>query len=65
MNLKNKIQILLDNGFSYNQLGKICECHPTSISKWLQTDYKISKRMEESIENHIRSFIKNLYEIWM
>lgn len=64
MTLKEKIQILLDNGFSYNQLAKICECHSSSISKWMTTDYKISKRMEESIYNHIQSFIQTLAKIW-
>ena len=57
--------LVLNNGFSFNQLGKICECHATSISKWIKTDYKISKRMEESIERHIQSFIKQLEDIWM
>lgn len=65
MTLKEKIQYLIDNGFSFNQLGKICGCHATSISKWMKTDYNISKRMEESIEHHIQSFIKQLEDIWM
>lgn len=66
MTLKEKIQFLLDNGFSFNQLGKICECHPTSISKWMSnTEYKISKRMEDSINFHIQSFIQQLNQIWM
>lgn len=64
MSLKDKIHILLENGFSYNQLGQICECHPTTISKWMTIDYHISKRMEESIEKHIQTFIQKLAEIW-
>lgn len=64
MNLKNKIQFMIDNGFTYGQLGKICNCHPTSISKWMREEHKISERMEESIENHIKSFIQKLEEVW-
>ena len=65
MNLKDKIQKMIDLGFTYGQLGKICECHSSSISSWMRNASNISKRMEESIENHIESFIKTLEEIWM
>ncbi len=64
MNIKNKIQFMIDNGFTYGQLGKICNCHPTSISKWMRDEHKISIRMEESIESHIKSFIKELEKVW-
>lgn len=64
MNLKNKIQFMIDNGFTYGQLGKICNCHPTSISKWMREGHNISNRMEESIENHIKSFIQELEKVW-
>lgn len=64
MNLKNKIQFMIDNGFTYGQLGKICNCHPTSISKWIREEHNISNRMEESIENHIKSFIQELEKVW-
>ena len=64
MNLKDKIQKMIDLGFTYGQLGKICECHSSSISSWMRGASNISKRMEESIENHIESFIKILEEVW-
>lgn len=64
MNLKDKIQKMIDLGFTYGQLGKICECHSSSISSWMRGVNNISKRMEESIENHIESFIKTLEEVW-
>lgn len=64
MNLKNKIQFMIDNGFTYGQLGKICNCHPTSISKWMRKEHNISNRMEESIENHIKFFIQELEKVW-
>lgn len=64
MNLKDKIQKMIDLGFTYGQLGKICECHSSSIASWMRGTSNISKRMEESIENHIESFIKALEEIW-
>lgn len=65
MNLKEKIQKMLDMGFTCGQLGKICNCHGTTISSWLRGASNISKRMEESIENHIQSFTKELENIWM
>lgn len=64
MNLKNKIQKMIDLGFTYGQLGKICECHSSSIASWMRGASNISKRMEESIENHLKSFTKQLDEIW-
>lgn len=65
MALKEKIQKLIDLGFTYGQLGKICECHSSSISSWMRGASNISKRLEESIESHIKSFIQNLNNIWM
>ena len=65
MNLQEKIQKMIDMGFTCGQLGKICECHGTTISSWLRGASNISKRMEESIENHIQSFLNELNNIWM
>lgn len=65
MTLKEKIQKLIDLGFTYGQLGKICECHSSSISSWMRGASNISKRLEDSIESHIKSFIQNLNNIWM
>ena len=64
MNLKNKIQQMIDLGFTYGQLGKICERHPSSISSWMRGTSNISKRMEESIEIHLKTFTKILNQIW-
>lgn len=64
MVLKDKVQYLIDNGFTCGQIGKICECHPSSISKWLNGTIQISTRMEESIENHIKIFLQNLNDVW-
>lgn len=65
MTAKEKIQKLIELGFTCGQIGKICECHGTTISSWLRGASNISKRMEESIESHIQAFIKKLEEIWM
>lgn len=65
MTLKEKIQKLIELGFTCGQIGKICECHGTTISSWLRGASNISKRMEESIDSHIQTFIKILEEIWM
>lgn len=64
MNLKDKIQKMIDLGFTYGQLGKICECHSSSISSWMRGSSNISKRMEESLNNHLQLFAKQLEEIW-
>lgn len=65
MTFKEKIQYMLDLGFTCGQIGKICECHGTTISSWLRGSSNISKRMEESIESHIQTFIKKLEDTWM
>lgn len=65
MILREKIQHMLELGFTCGQIGKICECHGTTISSWLRGSSNISKRMEESIESHIQIFLKNLEKIWM
>lgn len=65
MTLKEKIQCMINMGFTCGQLGKICGCHGTTISSWLRGASNLSKQMEESIENHIRSFVKQLEKLWM
>lgn len=64
MVLKEKIQFLINKGFTCGQIAKICNCHSTSISKWLNGTSQISSRMEESIENHMKSFLNELNNIW-
>lgn len=64
MTLKEKIQRMINMGFTCGQLGKICGCHGTTISSWLRGASNLSKQMEESIESHIKSFSKIIEEIW-
>ena len=64
MILKDKIQFLINKGFTCGQISKICECHSSSISKWLNGTSHISARMEKSIENHIKTFLQEINEIW-
>jgi len=64
MDLKNKIQQMIELGFTYGQLGKICNCAPATIAGWMRGATKISSRMEESIESHINAFIEKIVEIW-
>lgn len=64
MSLKEKIQFLIDNGFTFNQIGFLCNCHGTSISKWFNGKTNISKRMEESIEAHMKAFCIKINQVW-
>lgn len=64
MSFREKIQFMLDLGFTYGQIAKICNCHSTSISKWMRGESNMSERMIESIEAHIKSFIQQLEEVW-
>ena len=45
MNLQEKIQKMIDLGFTYGQLGKICECSSSVISGWMRGATNMSKRM--------------------
>lgn len=64
MALHDKIQKMIDLGFTYGQLGKICECSSSVISGWMRGATNMSKRMQESIESHMDTFIKKIVEIW-
>lgn len=64
MTLKEKIQKLIELGFTYGQLGKICGCHSSSIASWMRGASNISNRLEENIDNRLKSFIKTLEELW-
>ena len=64
MSLLEKVQWLIAHGFTCGQIARIVECSDTTIIKWVKNKTKISRRMEESIEHHLSSFIKDLYDIW-
>ena len=64
MTTKEKVQFLINEGFSYRDIGRSCGCHSTVISKWLKEQSNISKRMEESIEIHLKSFVEKLYDLF-
>lgn len=64
MNLKDKIQRMTELGFTYGHLGRICDCAPATIAGWMRGVTNISRRMEESIESHINTFIEKIVEIW-
>lgn len=64
MDLKDKVKCLLDYGFSYKDIGRLCECHSTVISKWLNNQANVSKRMEQSIEVHLQSFARKMSELF-
>ena len=64
MNLLEKVQWMIIQGFTCGQIARIVGCSDTTIIKWVKGKTKISTRMEESIEHHLSSFIRNLYGIW-
>ena len=63
MSLLERVQWMLNQGFTCGQIARIAECSDSTIIKWVK-GAKISKRMGESIESHLSSFIQNLYDIW-
>ena len=64
MNLLEKVQWMVKHGFTCGQIARIVDCSDSTIIKWIKNKTKISKRMEESIQNHLSSFIKDLNDIW-
>lgn len=64
MNLLEKVQWMVEHGFTCGQIARIVDCSDSTIIKWVKNKTKVSKRMEESIQNHLSSFIKDLNDIW-
>lgn len=64
MTLLEKVQWMVNQGFTCGQIARIVGCSDTTIIKWIKGKTKISIRMEESIEHHLSSFIQNLNDIW-
>lgn len=64
MTLLEKVQWMVNQGFTCGQIARIVGCSDTTIIKWVKGKTRISSRMEESIENHLSSFIQNLNDIW-
>ena len=46
MNAKEKIQFLLDKGLSNSFIAKICNYHPSALSKWLAGKISVSEKQD-------------------
>ena len=62
MELKDKVQLLIEEIFSINQLAKFCNCHSSTIGSWLRGK-PISEKSEKLIERGLQDLVKRIEEI--
>ena len=63
MNAKEKIQFLLDKGLSNSFIAKICNYHPSTLSKWLSGKISVSEKLEKNINQNLLDFVEELQKI--
>ena len=63
METKEKILHLLNLGYSYRGLGKICGVHHSSLANWCQKDIDLSPRLIQKIEDGLKEHLKILKQI--
>ena len=60
---KEKIQFLLDKGLSNSFIAKICNYHPSTLSKWLSGKISVSEKLEKNINQNLLDFVEELQKI--
>ena len=62
MTLKEKIQYLIDSGFTCGQIGKICNCHSSSLGNILKGKYPPTDKMLIAIERGLKTYFNDIKE---
>ena len=63
MDAKEKIQFLLDKGLSNSLIAKICNYHPSTLSKWRAGKISVSEKLEKNINQSLLDFVEELQKI--
>lgn len=65
MTTKEKIEKLLELGYTYRWLGTICDVHHTTLSNWCKNNTQLNdrllRRIEQGLTNHLTT-LKNILE---
>lgn len=61
--MKEKILKLIELGYSYRYLARICDVHHTTLSKWCNGTTELTQTIKNRIKKNLLSHISQINEI--
>ena len=61
--MKEKILKLIDLGYSYRYLSRICDVHHTTLSNWCEGKTELTPTIKNRIKNGLLSHFSQIEEI--
>ena len=63
MNLKEKIQYLVDRGVTITEFARRVDCNKTTLGRWLRGETNLSKRLEKDLTEVLNDYLTEIKQI--
>ena len=63
MNLKEKIQYLVDRGVTITEFARRVDCNKTTLGRWLRGETNLSKRLEKDLAEVLNNYLTEIKQI--
>ena len=63
MNLKEKIQYLVDRGVTITEFSRRVNCSKSTIGRWLRGETNLSKRLEKDLTKVLEDYLTEIKQI--
>lgn len=63
MNLKEKIQYLVDRGVTITEFARRVDCNKTTLGRWLRGETNLSKRLEKDLAEVLNDYLTEIKQI--
>lgn len=60
MNLKDKIQYLIDRGVTITEFARRVNCNKTTLGRWLRGETNLSKRLEKDLTQVLNDYLAEI-----
>ena len=60
MNLKEKIQYLVDRGVTITEFSRRVNCSKSTIGRWLRGETNLSKRLEKDLTKVLEDYLTEI-----
>ena len=60
MNLKDKIQYLVDRGVTITEFARRVNCSKTTLGRWLRGETNLSKRLEKDLTQVLNDYLAEI-----
>ena len=60
MNLKEKIQYLINRGVTITEFARRVDCNKTTLGRWLRGETNLSKRLEKDLTQVLEDYLTEI-----